>query len=126
MIRPPPRSTRTDTCFPYTPLFRSAVEPSALGQDVVRGDDVPVVVGHPLGTELTARLFAGDGEEDQVTPRSEPPLGEVAEGHSHRGGQVEHVDRPAPPHLDVDQLASEGVAIPAIVAYRSGKRVDHE
>src|SRR3546814_4986570 len=25
MIRPPPRSTRTDTLFPYTTLFRSAV-----------------------------------------------------------------------------------------------------
>src|SRR3546814_14489945 len=25
MIRRPPRSTRTDTLFPYTPLFRSAV-----------------------------------------------------------------------------------------------------
>src|SRR3546814_19315910 len=24
MIRPPPRATRTDTLFPYTPLFRSA------------------------------------------------------------------------------------------------------
>src|SRR3546814_12873773 len=24
MIRPPPRSTRTDTLFPYTPLFRSS------------------------------------------------------------------------------------------------------
>src|SRR3546814_11995971 len=27
MIRPPPRSTRTDTLFPYTTLFRSAVAP---------------------------------------------------------------------------------------------------
>src|SRR3546814_2371301 len=26
MIRRPPRSTRTDTLFPYTPLFRSAIE----------------------------------------------------------------------------------------------------
>src|SRR3546814_2733587 len=26
MIRRPPRSTRTDTLFPYTTLFRSAVE----------------------------------------------------------------------------------------------------
>src|SRR3546814_9922686 len=26
MIRRPPRSTRTDTLFPYTPLFRSAAE----------------------------------------------------------------------------------------------------
>src|SRR3546814_14529078 len=25
MIRRPPRSTRTDTLFPYTPLFRSAM-----------------------------------------------------------------------------------------------------
>src|SRR3546814_7538737 len=27
MIRRPPRSTRTDTLFPYTPLFRSLGEP---------------------------------------------------------------------------------------------------
>src|SRR3546814_1482862 len=27
MIRRPPRSTRTDTLFPYTTLFRSAVSP---------------------------------------------------------------------------------------------------
>src|SRR3546814_20162591 len=26
MIRPPPRSTRTDTLFPYTTLFRSLVQ----------------------------------------------------------------------------------------------------
>src|SRR3546814_9745205 len=26
MIRPPPRSTRTDTLFPYTTLFRSKAE----------------------------------------------------------------------------------------------------
>src|SRR3546814_16155736 len=26
MLRRPPRSTRTDTLFPYTPLFRSQVE----------------------------------------------------------------------------------------------------
>src|SRR3546814_5312036 len=30
MIRRPPRSTRTDTLFPYTALFRSAVERQAL------------------------------------------------------------------------------------------------
>src|SRR3546814_13114015 len=28
MIRRPPRSTRTDTLFPYTPLFRSATQVS--------------------------------------------------------------------------------------------------
>src|SRR3546814_14223578 len=30
MIRRPPRSTRTDTLFPYTTLFRSAVERIAM------------------------------------------------------------------------------------------------
>src|SRR3546814_7051357 len=29
MIRRPPRSTRTDTLFPYTTLFRSGVKPDA-------------------------------------------------------------------------------------------------
>src|SRR3546814_11370335 len=31
MIRRPPRSTRTDTLFPYTTLFRSAVAAPAAG-----------------------------------------------------------------------------------------------
>src|SRR3546814_5296664 len=31
MIRRPPRSTRTDTLFPYTTLFRSAYKDSPLG-----------------------------------------------------------------------------------------------
>src|SRR3546814_3410822 len=32
MIRRPPRSTRTDTLFPYTTLFRSAHQPEILAQ----------------------------------------------------------------------------------------------
>src|SRR3546814_6374342 len=37
MIRRPPRSTRTDTLFPYTTLFRSRVERNLPG-DVKRGE----------------------------------------------------------------------------------------
>src|SRR3546814_1511607 len=33
MIRRPPRSTRTDTLFPYTTLFRSAFDEVRVGQD---------------------------------------------------------------------------------------------
>src|SRR3546814_10884722 len=33
MIRRPPRSTRTDTLFPYTTLFRAAGDRSVHGQD---------------------------------------------------------------------------------------------
>src|SRR3546814_13678886 len=36
MIRRPPRSTRTDTLFPYTTLFRSCEYP-ALGKSIVDG-----------------------------------------------------------------------------------------
>src|SRR3546814_3628002 len=34
MIRRPPRSTRTDTLFPYTTLFRSLAPPTAPERDV--------------------------------------------------------------------------------------------
>src|SRR3546814_4482373 len=54
MIRRPPRSTRTDTLFPYTTLFRSvAAEQPAVRQQrrradraVVVGRRVPVVADH--------------------------------------------------------------------------------
>src|SRR3546814_9802909 len=36
MIRRPPRSTRTNTLFPYTTLFRSPRRGAALGRDRVR------------------------------------------------------------------------------------------
>src|SRR3546814_5337003 len=39
MIRRPPRSTRTDTLFPYTTLFRSKPEEAGFGSDIVLEDD---------------------------------------------------------------------------------------
>src|SRR3546814_9274350 len=53
MIRRPPRSTRTDTLFPYTTLFRSV---SAL--------NIPhasMVFDLHVKTELTAELLDGEG-----------------------------------------------------------------
>src|SRR3546814_18337231 len=35
MIRRPPRSTRSDTLFPYTTLFRSSTLPTRFGEKVV-------------------------------------------------------------------------------------------
>src|SRR3546814_3886257 len=50
MIRRPPRSTRTDTLFPYTPLFRS-------DEPVDQGDALVVATsgttGTPKGVVLT-------------------------------------------------------------------------
>src|SRR3546814_15529669 len=37
MIRRPPRSTRTDTLFPYTTLFRSVVEEVLPGKEAALG-----------------------------------------------------------------------------------------
>src|SRR3546814_11241080 len=51
MIRRPPRSTRTDTLFPYTTLFRSAEARIVLGPRAQR----PVVLGD-----------AGVGQVDEV------------------------------------------------------------
>src|SRR3546814_4242104 len=39
MIRRPPRSTRTDTLFPYTTLFRSFGHPLVLFERLVGSDD---------------------------------------------------------------------------------------
>src|SRR3546814_12354035 len=40
MIRRPPRSTRTDTLFPYTTLFRSAFEAKARREEVIRSNEL--------------------------------------------------------------------------------------
>src|SRR3546814_11987521 len=74
MIRRPPRSTRTDTLFPYTTLFRS--EPFLSGHDwphpvtVVHGHtpEGPTVLAHRIGVDsgvfasgcLTAVELSGD------------------------------------------------------------------
>src|SRR3546814_8158537 len=44
MIRRPPRSTRTDTLFPYTTLFRSGRRPAGIGRrrmDGAQADELP-------------------------------------------------------------------------------------
>src|SRR3546814_7085869 len=40
MIRRPPRSTRTDTLFPYTTLFRSIQALDLLGRKVLNGEAI--------------------------------------------------------------------------------------
>src|SRR3546814_6869319 len=47
MIRRPPRSTRTDTLFPYTTLFRSLSERRVLYGHVFRNAMLIVIAGFP-------------------------------------------------------------------------------
>src|SRR3546814_665443 len=61
MIRPPPRSTRTDTLFPYTTLFRSDREALVVAREV--GAVAVVAPGaeeEHLDADLSALLLRGD------------------------------------------------------------------
>src|SRR3546814_17728384 len=51
MIRRPPRSTRTDTLFPYTTLFRSLV-----AQPVVEGVELELGIGRHVESDDDRRL----------------------------------------------------------------------
>src|SRR3546814_6052852 len=69
MIRRPPRSTRTDTLFPYTTLFRSLAAERQRREDrqlVRRVDAVDVEAGIGLGIAEPLRLGEHAGE---VLPR---------------------------------------------------------
>src|SRR3546814_9758213 len=92
MIRRPPRSNRTDTLFPYTPLFRSVaglvVEELAgvvvgdAGRQLLQGDvGEPVVGGLGLG-HLTA-LDLGHAGPLQVHGIDGPGDGEVVRSEEH-------------------------------------------
>src|SRR3546814_6009411 len=62
MIRRPPRSTRTDTRFPYTTLFRSPADPRASGIQLKRR-----MISSKRSQDL-ARSFVGD----VATPNKSP------------------------------------------------------
>src|SRR3546814_17653825 len=95
MIRLPPRSTRTDTLFPYTTLFRSILtersgaiggEPDGVGDGRAVGIDVeniigargdPKLLGHAvgdleIGDPLGAEALVVDGKAaDEIIERLE-------------------------------------------------------
>src|SRR3546814_3156248 len=66
MIRRPPKSTRTDTLFPYTTLFRSELSPSRLerSKSVVAGEiltrNTPLPVDRETSAALADIFFPGD------------------------------------------------------------------
>src|SRR3546814_20993612 len=70
MIRRPPRSTRTDTLFPYTTLFRSVVVD---GQD----RSVPVAAHRDRDDRAGRRVGARVGEEVGDHLRSEEHTSEL-------------------------------------------------
>src|SRR3546814_3358368 len=72
MIRLPPRSTRTDTLFPYTTLFRSSRPLLGLrqraGGRLLRGDEraLQAATGNgKAGSRLSRRLRCGAGADSR-------------------------------------------------------------
>src|SRR3546814_2530450 len=55
MIRRPPRSTRTDTLFPYTTLFRSHGHLARQGRGAVLADRYSLLSGGRAPREIAAR-----------------------------------------------------------------------
>src|SRR3546814_2747044 len=82
MIRLPPRSTRTDTLFPYTTLFRSEAFPSRhlvwreprdiLDQRCLDGGGIVAMLenGAGQGIARTIAAFVGDNLGSGETPRT--------------------------------------------------------
>src|SRR3546814_8351686 len=76
MIRRPPRSTRTDTLFPYTTLFRSqsVISPSARGRRprlrslLKKGDEACSYIAH----DPRHSIRAGSGLDRRPRDRHDP------------------------------------------------------
>src|SRR3546814_11592912 len=80
MIRRPPRSTRTDTLFPYTTLFRSsdrrAREPSRvggarMGEGILAARRRAGMFGDVADAEVKLEGRREPGEPEQIRRRSE-------------------------------------------------------
>src|SRR6056297_388663 len=99
MIRRPPRSTRTDTLFPYTTLFRSLLPSPRKQQVVAPADARPIAVlvqiaamaGKVAHDERQVGLaeVAGSRAPDDLAP-SETAAGESDHHAAGRRGQLAH------------------------------------
>src|SRR3546814_18464338 len=90
MIRRPPRSTRTDTLFPYTTLFRSRDQLDHRGVKLVlvalrrraalQVGDVGALVGDDEGALELPGVLRIDAEVGAEFHRAAHTLGDVSEG----------------------------------------------
>src|SRR3546814_16781815 len=78
MIRRPPRSTRTDTLFPYTTLFRSHLDETEHRAQVRYGDTLARGI-EPSGVEVVQRLTGEEPvrERPDVGHRAQEPVARV-------------------------------------------------
>src|SRR3546814_8315760 len=78
MIRRPPRSTRTDTLFPYTTLFRSVCQPVAPLRGMIEQLNPQQQAAVTLSPQHALVLAgAGSGKTRVLTTRSEEHTSEL-------------------------------------------------
>src|SRR3546814_18148226 len=95
MIRPPPRSTRTDTLCPYTTLFRSPVVMAAAEARRFGGGPGWLVRGTEAQGGAVRRQREVDGEGGQLADqhREVGPHGRLATGEADRVDAVAQIGR---------------------------------
>src|SRR3546814_3378896 len=69
MIRRPPRSTRTDTLFPYTTLFRSELLDDSSVQQYFRRSDHFALVKRGVPMVMLTGIFSREREKDDAIDR---------------------------------------------------------
>src|SRR3546814_14629405 len=91
MIRRPPRSTRTDTLFPYTTLFRSTL------------------VGPDIETALVEREGVGQAAHGGAPLRMKQALGGLVMGNAAIGERLQH--RPVPQLGDTRDAVAPQISV---------------
>src|SRR3546814_5030951 len=93
MIRRPPRSTRTDTLFPYTPLFRSI-----FGGDAV----VVLTAGHGGADDMADVAVTAQQRQAEALEG-----GGIVPGGDHAAQTVQQAGRPLQDHMRERAIAVE-------------------
>src|SRR3546814_4506745 len=101
MIRRPPRSTRTDTLFPYTTLFRSPVQ---MHLSIFAGERDRTIDGGGLGTNIIGVVNARDHAciEDIAVVHADARA--FAQAHGLPGIRGSEVGAPIAPHADMQDF----------------------
>src|SRR3546814_1994893 len=110
MIRLPPKSTRTDTLFPYTTLFRSV----ALDQTTL--DELKEHRFHFTGreTEIASQSLAADPLDDAKKTQHEF----VDHGHLTIARDIRLDREPAARNLEVDRIDQQLTSGRVVTAHR--------
>src|SRR3546814_14080725 len=107
MIRRPPRSTRTDTLFPYTTLFRSGeLSPRHRRTHLDRGErEHPLLGEMRIARHQAAEAAAAHARAEAIDQRDQRAVTRLAAVERELHGR----ERPQPGHDTPDQTATEKI-----------------